>query len=133
MANTTVYNGINGKITVSGNVIGGCDSAEITVTRNVAEYGQIGQETMAIAAGIRSVSWSLKGAWAGSRWLPILQGTGSNWNLIIESSGTALQSAMIASGCLASEGAWTMSAGEINTDSMSGRAIEFVASGTTMN
>jgi hypothetical protein len=133
MANTTVYNGINGKITCSGNVIGGCDTAEITVTRNVAEYGQIGQETMAIAAGIRSVSWSLKGAWAGSRWLPILQGTGSGWNLILEHSGAGTTAVMIASGCLATDGAWSMSAGEISTDSLSGRAVDFIASGTTMN
>ncbi len=130
MANTAVFNGINGKITVSGNVIGGCDSGEISVTRNVAEFGEIGQQTYALAAGIRSVNWSIKGAWAGSRWLDILMGTGSDWNIILEMTGGC---AIIASGCIATEGTWTMNAGEIATDSLSGRAVDVYASGISLN
>lgn len=125
-----VYHGTSGKITVSGTVVGGCSSAEITVEREIAEFGAIGATTKEIAAGQRTVSFSLADAWAGSRWLPILGGTGSNWDIIVEVTGGAV---IIASGCLAGGTSWTMNATEINASTLTGRAGNVYASGVSLN
>lgn len=125
-----VYHGINGKITVSGNVIGGCNSCEISTDREISEFGAIGASTKELAAGQRTVNFTLNGAWAGSRWLPILQGTGSNWNVIMEMTGGAV---MIASGCICGGATWNSSSDGISTEVMKGRAVDVFASGVSLN
>ena len=122
----TVYNGINGKITMDGAVIGSCQGGKISVNRNVKEYHSIGSAASDIVAGVQSVTWQIDQAWIGSTFFDKIK-AGSKFNITLEITGVTGCN-VTASGCVPNTANWELKAGDVIQNSLTGLSDDYYKS-----